>query len=144
MKKIIGLVAIAVLGLTLTVYFFFSNTYVVDCTQAKKFPEISYRNPSRQTAEIIANRYITEAVCFNKLKSDSSSLRPYFFSASDLSKKYQTIGYTSPGFRSPESLKVKFDNGTLLNFCFSLMVINCDRALECSCPYDFNWEPKPK
>lgn len=151
MKKSLGIAAIAVLVIILTGCYFFPKTYLVDCTQANKITQISDKfisaigDPSWQEAEIIANRYITKAVCLKDLKGDLSfSPQTYFFNASDLSLKYQIVSYEGAGFRSPGSLRVKFDNGTLLNFCFSRMVINCDRTSECDCPHDFNWEPKLK
>jgi hypothetical protein len=158
MKKLRGLMAMpaagcayAVLGITLTVYYFLPKTYLVDCNQADKITKISdtfistIGDPSWHEAEIIANRYITKAVCLQDLKGDLSfNPQPYFLKVSDMSTKYQIVGYAGAGFRSPGSLQVKFDNGTLLNFCFSKMVINCNGAQECDCPYDFNWEPRTR
>jgi hypothetical protein len=155
MKKLVVIVAFAMMSLATLLYYSVLNlklkTYVVDCTQAKKITQISDNflsgigDPSQEEAEIIAQRHITKAVCLNELKGDSSfNPKPYFLSASDLSSKYQVIGHTHAGLRSPGSLLVKFDNGTQLNFCFSKMLINCNRAKKCDCPYDFNWEPRPK
>jgi hypothetical protein len=154
MKKLIQISIITILSLGLTYYLLriaFPITYIVDCTQAHKIAKISDNfistigDPSPQEAEIIAQRYITKAFCLNDLKGDFSfSPKPYFFNASKLSSRYQIIGYSGAGFRSPGNLQVKFDNGTLLNFCFIKMVINCNQAQKCDCPHDFNWEPKPK
>jgi hypothetical protein len=154
MKKFIQISMITILSPGLIYYLLriaFPITYIVDCTQANKITQISdtfisaIGDPSQKEAEIIAQRYITKAFCLNDLNGDSSfSPKPYFFDISNLSSKYQIVGYAGAGFRSPGSLQVKFDNGTLLNFCFSMMVINCNKAQECDCPHDFNWEPKPK
>jgi hypothetical protein len=154
MKKVIQISIIIILSLGLTYYLLriaSTVTYIVDCNQANKITQISdtfisaIGDPSRKEAGIIAQRYITKAFCLNDLKGDSSfSPKAYFFDISNLSSKYQIVGYGGAGFRSPGSLQVKFDNGTLLNFCFSMMVINCNKAQECDCPHDFNWEPKPK
>ncbi|MBW4507109.1 MAG: hypothetical protein KME64_11420 [Scytonematopsis contorta HA4267-MV1] len=155
MKKLVGIPIILILASGAIAYhirpLIFPKTYVVDCTQANKITRISdtwlgaIGNSSQKDAEIIAQRYITKVVCLNDLKGDLSfNPKPYFFNRSDLSQKYQVIGHSGAGSRSPGSLRVKFNNETLLNFCFSMMVINCNRAQECDCPYDFNWEPKPK
>ncbi|MBD2253745.1 hypothetical protein [Nostoc parmelioides] len=154
MKKLIQISIIIILSLGLTYHLLsitFPKTYIIDCTQANLITKISDNfisaigDPSAKEAEIIAQRYITKAFCLNDLKGDSSfSPKPYFFNVSNLSSKYQIIGYSGAGFRSPGNLQVKFDNGTLLNFCFSMMVINCNQAQGCDCPHDFNWEPKPK
>ncbi|MBD2255070.1 hypothetical protein [Nostoc parmelioides] len=162
MNKLTPISMIRILTLVITlglIYFLlrfafpvnFLKTHIVDCNQAHKITKISDNflsaigDPSPNEAEIIAQRYITKAFCLNDLKGDNSfSPKPYFFNVSNLSSKYQIIGYHGAGLRSPGSLRVKFDNGTLLNFCFSRMVINCNQAQECDCPYDFNWEPKPK
>lgn len=149
MKKLVGVIAIAVVILALTGCNSLPKTYVVDCNQAKKITKISdnflsaIADLSPSEAETIAHRYITKAICLKDLKGDVSfSPQPYFFDVSHLSTKYQIVSYQSAGFRSPTSLQVKFDNGTILNFCFSLMVINCNLAQTCECPYDFNWQPQ--
>ncbi|AFY56463.1 hypothetical protein Riv7116_4023 [Rivularia sp. PCC 7116] len=158
MKKVllissfVGIPILIILGAI--VYYIFPNvypkTYTVDCTQAKKIAKISdvyfpgMGFPAYDKLEPVVERYITKAVCLNDLKGDSSfNPKPYFLKPSDMSHQYQIVGYKGAVFRSPGSLKIEFDNGTLINFCSDVLVINCDRG-ECRCPHDFNWEPKPK
>jgi hypothetical protein len=139
----------------LAAYYYFQSIvpkkYTIDCTLIKNNTKISdtflsaIDNPSQAEAEFIVRRYLEQALCFNNLKGDLSfAPKPYFFNLSDLSQQYQVVSYHSAGFRSPGNLQIKFSNNTYLNFCFSRMVINCNRATDCDCPYDFNWEPKPK
>lgn len=151
-SSIIGIPIIISVGII--IYYFLSNiypkTYTIDCNQVKQITKISdvyfpgMGFPDYEKLETVVQRYITKAVCLNDLKGDSSfSPKSYFLKPSDLSQKYQIVGFKDAFFRSPGSLKLKFDNGTLINFCSDRLVINCEQG-ECRCPHDFNWEPRPK
>jgi hypothetical protein len=69
---------------------------------------------------------------------------PYFLSPADFAQPY-AFGHHTSGFgKSCDALTVEFRGGPRVIFCFNRMVINCDRADGCGCPYDFNWEPRPR
>jgi hypothetical protein len=69
---------------------------------------------------------------------------PYFLTPADFAHPY-TFGRYSKGFgKACDSLTVQLSDGPTVLFCFNRMVINCDRADACGCPYDFNWEPQPR
>jgi hypothetical protein len=54
------------------------------------------------------------------------------------------VRHTSGFGKACDSLTVRFRDGPDVLFCFNRMVINCERADACACPYDFNWEPKQR
>lgn len=69
---------------------------------------------------------------------------PFFLSAADFRNEY-VIGEHTSGFgKSCDAFAVHFRDGPKVRFCFNRMVINCDRADACGCPYDFNWKPQPR
>lgn len=151
MNKYIPIASIGILAAYYYCQSIVPKSYTIDCNLVRDNTKISdtflsmIGDPSQAEAELIARRYLDRALCFNNLKGDLSfAPKPYFFNVSDLSRQYQVVSYHGAGFRSPGSLQIKFSNDTYLNFCFSQMVINCNRALSCDCPHDFNWEPKPK
>lgn len=66
----------------------------------------------------------------------------YFFDPAALPTRYRVLSYEEGFFRAPDSLMVQMKDGPRLLFCFSMQVVNCDRAKVCECPFDFNWEPE--
>ena len=99
--------------------------------------------PEEVDARQTVVRYISKSVCQGKFPDDEM-FQPYFFSIEDMDTKFKFEKY-SPGFlKTPASMKVKFENGLPLLFCFNMMIINCDKAASCQCPYDFNRKPTIK
>lgn len=125
--------------------------YTLDCQIPRaaviaENPPAGIGTPPYDEAVAITYNYLHRARCDRNLSGDwSFSPQPFFWAAADLGDRYRVVSYArSLGFRTPSSLIVAFENGTRLNVCFSLMVIHCDRAVDCDCPHDFNWEPQPR
>jgi hypothetical protein len=123
-------------------------SYYLDCTKVADIKDVSLSAtypaigfPSELEARMLVENYLTTAVCSNTLPKESR-FKPYFFEVSDLSKQYEVLQFYEGFGKQPAGILIKMENDLLLLFCFNKMVVNCNKAKECKCPYDFNREPQ--
>lgn len=91
--------------------------------------------PGRRQAEAIVSASLAQAVC-NGAWPSGSRFRPLGFSVADLSSRYWIGGYDEGFGKQPAGLRVRFDNGLRLLFCFNRLVLACRAGEPCTCPYD--------